>query len=489
MTPSPLSLRAFVHRFFVALVIGAVMIERARRLRERRRSSQKISKINKAQIDPTLLTEGGNYLIIGSDTRAFVDSEKDAEHFGDKATQTGQRSDTIMVVHIDPGKHTGILVSFPRDLWVDIPGHGTAKINAAFAFGGPQLTIATIKQDFNIPISHFLEVDFAGFRDIVNAIGSVPIYFPTPARDTNTGLDDHDARLSRPQGRRRARVRAVALLPVPNRRWSSGTTTRPPTSVASTASSTSSVRCRTRRSSRCSRTRSSSTTCSTRRSRVSRATRSSGSGDLSALVRAFRNTDPNAFPMYTLPATNAFRDSQSVLLLDDGKAAPMFARLRERPEEAGGGSEHRARDRAGQRRERVGRHRRGRQGPHRPRYRRVRARRARGRRRSVRLRRDRGALRPRRQDQGPSSCSRTSAVRASSSRSTRRPPAPTSMLVLGRDFEQVTAPADVHVGRAHDLGHTAARPAPRPPPVRRRTREVRSRKPAASTPPNISPHA
>src|SRR5476649_2461434 len=166
MTTSPLSLRAFVHRFFVALVICAVMITglvvTANIVKQ-----QKISKIAKREIDPKLLTEGGNYLIIGSDTRAFVDSKTDTEHFGSKATQTGQRSDTIMVVHIDPGKHTGILVSFPRDLWVAIPGHGTAKINAAFAFGGPQLTIATIKQDFNIPISHFLEVDFAGFRDIV----------------------------------------------------------------------------------------------------------------------------------------------------------------------------------------------------------------------------------------------------------------------------------------------------------------------------------
>ena len=83
-----------------------------------------------------------------------------------------------MIAHIDPGKHTGILVSFPRDLWVEIPGHGTAKINAAFAFGGPQLAITTIEQNFDIPISHYLEVDFAGFRDIVDAIGSVPIYFP-----------------------------------------------------------------------------------------------------------------------------------------------------------------------------------------------------------------------------------------------------------------------------------------------------------------------
>src|SRR5436190_15866007 len=187
MTSSPLSLRAFVHRFIVALLIGGVLVS-AFVIGADLVANAKIAQIRRAKIDPSLLTKGGNYLIIGSDTRAFVDSQKDAEHFGSKASQSGQRSDTIMVAHIDPGKHTGILVSFPRDLWVDIPGHGTAKINAAFAFGGPQLTIATIKQDFDIPISHYLEVDFAGFRDIVNAIGSVPIFFPTPARDKNTGL-------------------------------------------------------------------------------------------------------------------------------------------------------------------------------------------------------------------------------------------------------------------------------------------------------------
>ena len=119
-----------------------------------------------------------------------------------------------MVAHIDPGKRTGVLVSFPRDLWVAIPGHGTPKINAAFAYGGAQLTIETIEQDFDIPISHYLEVDFAGFRDIVNAIGSVPIYFPTPARDIKSGLAIATRRVPAPQRRPGARVRALALLPV-----------------------------------------------------------------------------------------------------------------------------------------------------------------------------------------------------------------------------------------------------------------------------------
>jgi LCP family protein required for cell wall assembly len=326
MTPSPLSLRAFVHRFFVAMLICAVMIG-ALVVTADVVKQQKISNINKREIDPRLLTEGGNYLIIGSDTRAFVDTKKDADQFGSKATQTGQRSDTIMVVHIDPGKHTGILVSFPRDLWVAIPDHGTAKINAAFAFGGPQLTIATIKQDFNIPISHFLEVDFAGFRDIVNAIGSVPIYFPTPARDTNTGLNISSPGCHNLNG-------DDALAYVRSRYYqyqtADGQWHYDPTSdfgrinrqqyfirSLSHAAVKSVFRHPLKFNDVLDKTVASLTT-----------DQKFGSSDLSTLVRAFRNTDPKAFPMFTLPATNAFRDSQSVLLLDDSKAAPTLARLR-----------------------------------------------------------------------------------------------------------------------------------------------------------------
>jgi polyisoprenyl-teichoic acid--peptidoglycan teichoic acid transferase len=325
MMSAPLSFRAFAHRFLVALVVGAVLTG-ALVVGANVVEAIKISHIRKAPIDPSLLTEGGNYLIIGSDSRAFVDTQKDAQHFGTKDSQSGQRSDTIMIAHIDPGKHTGILVSLPRDLWVAIPGHGTAKINAAFAFGGPQLTIATIKQDFDIPISHYLEVDFAGFRDIVNAIGSVPIFFPTPARDKNTGLDvaagcqhltgeqalayvrsryyqyqtadgqwHYDptsdiGRIHRQQYFMRSLARAAIKTVFPDPLKFNDVLDK---TVASLTSD-----------------------------------RNFGGSDLRALVRALRNTDPKAFPMYTLPATNAFRDSQSVLLLDDAQAAPTLARLR-----------------------------------------------------------------------------------------------------------------------------------------------------------------
>jgi LCP family protein required for cell wall assembly len=131
--------------------------------------------------------QSGNYLIIGSDTRSFVASDADAKAFGGKDTEGGQRSDTMMVVHIEPGAKRTLVVSFPRDLWVDIPGVGMSKINAAFNTG-PDTVISTLKENFGIDINHFIEVDFKSFQGIVQAIGSVPIYLPYPARDDKTGL-------------------------------------------------------------------------------------------------------------------------------------------------------------------------------------------------------------------------------------------------------------------------------------------------------------
>jgi polyisoprenyl-teichoic acid--peptidoglycan teichoic acid transferase len=325
MTPAPLSLRAFGHRVLVALLISGVILA-AVAVAVVRTENAKVASIAVAPIDASLLRAGGNYLIIGSDTRAFGESQADIQHFGSAATQQGQRSDTMMVAHIDPGKHTGVLVSFPRDLWEPIPGHGTSKINAAFAYGGAQLAIRTIEQDFDIPISHYLEVDFAGFRDIVDAIGSVPIYFPTPARDHNTGL-----LITTPGCHNLNGTDALAYVRSRYYEYESGGKWQyDPTSDLG----------RINRQQYFIRSLSRAAIHSVLSSpfkingvvdkSVKSLTRdkSLSTSDMKALVRAFRNTDPNAFPMYTLPATNGFRDSQSVLLLDDAKAAPILARLR-----------------------------------------------------------------------------------------------------------------------------------------------------------------
>jgi LCP family protein required for cell wall assembly len=320
-----MSLRAFGHRVLVALLISCLIIA-VFGVAVVRAEDAKVAKIRVAKIDPSLLTAGNNYLIVGSDTRSFVTSQADAEHFGSAQSQGGQRSDTMMVVHIDPGKRTGVLVSFPRDLWVDVPGHGTNKINAAFAFGGPELAIQTIKQNFGVPIGHYLEVDFAGFRDIVNAIGSVPIYFPFPARDHNSGLNIPTAGCINLNGDLAlAYVRSRYYEYKKNGEWISDPTSdlgrieRQQYFIRSLASAA--IHSVLNHPMKINNVADKSVAALTRDEKLN-------ASDMRALVFAFRNPDPAAFPMTTLPATNAFRDGQSVLLLDAAKAAPMLARLR-----------------------------------------------------------------------------------------------------------------------------------------------------------------
>jgi LCP family protein required for cell wall assembly len=122
-----------------------------------------------------------NYLLIGVDSRA--------------ATDAGSNSDVMMVLHVEPATQTGFLVSFPRDLLVHIPGYsGLRQLNAAYALGGPALTITTFQSVFSpLKIQHYIEVDFSGFQDIVDAIGHVNIWFPTPVHDPYIGIDQEHA--------------------------------------------------------------------------------------------------------------------------------------------------------------------------------------------------------------------------------------------------------------------------------------------------------
>ncbi|MGQ0825225.1 MAG: LCP family protein [Actinomycetota bacterium] len=137
--------------------------------------------------------EPANFLIIGSDSREFVDNEADAQAFGSADEVGGARSDTTMVVHVEPETRTGFVVSFPRDLRVEIPGFGEQKLNAAFSIGGPSLVIETLRENYDVPIHHYLEVDFAGFEEIVDTIGGVDIQFNAPARDRFSQLDIPEA--------------------------------------------------------------------------------------------------------------------------------------------------------------------------------------------------------------------------------------------------------------------------------------------------------
>ena len=122
------------------------------------------------------------FLIIGSDSRDGLD---DLTNFGPSG---GQRADVIILLQVHPDDGTAQMLSIPRDLWVDIRGHGMNKVNSAFAFGGAPLMVETVTRETGIPINHYMQVDFVGFQAIVDELGGVPINFPFPARDTKSGL-------------------------------------------------------------------------------------------------------------------------------------------------------------------------------------------------------------------------------------------------------------------------------------------------------------
>ncbi len=135
---------------------------------------------------------GTNYLIVGSDSRENLD--RDIENagaiFGDGTEEIGgQRTDTIQILRIaaDGTQH---ILALPRDLYLPIGGdQAPNRINAAYAFGGPELLIQTVQRSLGIPIHHYAEIDFAGFIDMVDAVGGVTIEFEYPASDPKTGLN------------------------------------------------------------------------------------------------------------------------------------------------------------------------------------------------------------------------------------------------------------------------------------------------------------
>ena len=111
-------------------------------------------------------------MLIGSDAR--------------KADPDNERSDTLMLVRLDPDKGQIAQLSFPRDLKVDIPGHGPDKLNAAYAIGGVNLSLKVVKQLTGLKINHVVNINFRGFKDVINAIGCV--YYDVDRRYYNSNV-------------------------------------------------------------------------------------------------------------------------------------------------------------------------------------------------------------------------------------------------------------------------------------------------------------
>jgi LCP family protein required for cell wall assembly len=127
-----------------------------------------------------------NILVAGVDTRGGLSRKQEVRlHVGDAISSN---SDTLMLVHI-PADHASVqVVSLPRDSWVNIPGHGMNKINAAYGLGGPRLMVATVEQATGIVVNDYVEVDFLGFVKVINALGGVNICLPYAVDDPYSGL-------------------------------------------------------------------------------------------------------------------------------------------------------------------------------------------------------------------------------------------------------------------------------------------------------------
>lgn len=133
-----------------------------------------------------------NILLVGADRRQGLSRKEQAElHLGHDA---GQRTDTIMLMHVSKNHDSVSVVSLPRDSYVHIPGHGMAKINSAYspqAFkdGGAKLTVKTVEENTGVQIDHYVEINFIGVLKVVDALGGVEICTPTALHDMSSGIN------------------------------------------------------------------------------------------------------------------------------------------------------------------------------------------------------------------------------------------------------------------------------------------------------------
>jgi LCP family protein required for cell wall assembly len=158
-----------------------------------------------ANLTPVGSGQPMNILLVGSDSRAGLSRRQ----LGRIQTVEvpGRRTDTIMILHVSPRRDKAVLVSLPRDLRTEIDGHAS-KINAAFALGGPDLLVKTVERTTGLPINHYAEIDFAGFLEVVDALGGI-----TLCNHTGHRLDDRYANLHMAPGCKDMRgVQALAFV-------------------------------------------------------------------------------------------------------------------------------------------------------------------------------------------------------------------------------------------------------------------------------------
>jgi LCP family protein required for cell wall assembly len=128
-----------------------------------------------------------NILLAGVDLRSGLTPQQQQElHVGHDVSSN---SDTMMLIHVSADRSQVTVVSLPRDSWVQIPGQGMNKINAAFGLGGPQLMVKTVESSTGLTVNDFIQVNFLGFVKVIDALGGVNLCLPYSVNDSYSGLD------------------------------------------------------------------------------------------------------------------------------------------------------------------------------------------------------------------------------------------------------------------------------------------------------------
>ena len=160
----------------------------------------RVSVFNNLINRPEKASSAVNYLVVGSDSREGLTAEEIKQlRVGTTKSAAGARSDTMMLVHISKSRDNAVVISIPRDSLVTVPAHigldgktqvpeTQAKINAAFAWGGAPLLIQTLEAKTNLRIDHYVEVNFVGFKNVVDALGGIQVCTKRDINDPGSHL-------------------------------------------------------------------------------------------------------------------------------------------------------------------------------------------------------------------------------------------------------------------------------------------------------------
>jgi len=147
------------------------------------------SKVSKVDAEPSGARPAGGpgttYLLVGSDSREGLTPAQ--KHDLGTGSASGQRTDTIIVLHVSDSSGPNVMLSIPRDSYVDVPGHGMQKINAAYAYGGPKLLVQTVEQATGIRVDDYVEIGFTGVVDVVDAVGGITVCPTSQIHDPKAG--------------------------------------------------------------------------------------------------------------------------------------------------------------------------------------------------------------------------------------------------------------------------------------------------------------